>query len=95
MSLFADLSLRNLAIFRITGYIFYWVVCIMVCIFVLVGTVVSVLNLIDGEPLPIYIFVFSALCLLIGYWVRRGLTSVRSIWPWVTLARQLRDRPSN
>jgi hypothetical protein len=88
--LFADLSHFNWVVWRIIGHILYWLATF---VFVLVGVSRVEAALASGRIVDNAVRVLFALAIFfVAYWLRRWLTSVVSIWPWMTLAREIGKR---
>jgi hypothetical protein len=87
---FSDLSHLSWSLWRIIGYAIYWF-AVFAAILV---TAVAIPTLIrhEGAQQAIAMLAGGALWLVIGYWLRRWLTSVTSFWPWVTLTREMKAR---
>jgi len=86
----SDLSHFNWVVWRISGHILYWLAA-FVLVFVGVFRVEAALA--SGRILDNAVRVLLPLAFLFGaYWLRRWLTSVVSIWPWMTLAREIEKR---
>ena len=87
---YSDLSHLSWALWRIIGYAIYWFATFAA----IMMAVLAVPSLIQGgkaQP-AIAMLAGGALWLVIGYWLRRWLTSVTSYWPWVTLSREMKAR---
>src|SRR5262245_13589483 len=94
MWFFADLSHLNWLVWRIISYIVYWFGWVL-ALFAVLGAIGSVVELLMGaRSLNIgrmaMEFLVTSAWLFAGYWLRRWLAAVKSIWPWVTLSREMK-----
>lgn len=90
MFLFADLSLWPWTMWRLLSYVVYWIACLFAPV-VAIGAVMGALA--AGVSLPAVLGIAGCLVwLFVAYWLRRWLTGVTSVWPWMTPGREIRAR---
>jgi hypothetical protein len=87
---FSDLSHLSWGLWRIIGYAIYWFATVAAILMVIVA-VPSLMRGGGAQPAAAML-AGGALWLVIGYWLRRWLTSVTSYWPWVTLNHEMKAR---
>jgi hypothetical protein len=92
MWFFADLSHFSWLLWRIISYIVYWFAWVM-AVRAIIGFAVTLPEE-DGPTASGVAFVSLAVAIWLfgGYWFRRWVTAVRRIWPWSTLAREMKAR---